>query len=65
MSLYYAENALLPDGWAYDVLIETDGAGDIVAVTSGAAFTISNAPCRMSRSESNSGVGPPFLASTS
>ena len=37
MSLYYAENALLPDGWADDVLIETDGAGDIVAVTSGAA----------------------------
>ena len=33
MSRYHAETALLPDGWADDVLIETDDAGDIVAVT--------------------------------
>jgi formimidoylglutamate deiminase len=32
-SRYLAPVALLPDGWANDVLIETDAAGDIVAVT--------------------------------
>jgi formimidoylglutamate deiminase len=33
----FAAHALLPQGWARDVLIETDAAGDIVAVTPGSA----------------------------
>lgn len=34
---FFATEALLPDGWARDVLIGTDGTGAITAVTPGAA----------------------------
>jgi formimidoylglutamate deiminase len=37
MSKLFASHALLPEGWRKDVLIEWDGAGDITAVTVGAA----------------------------
>ena len=37
MSKLFARHALLPDGWASDVLIEWDAAGAITAVTAGAA----------------------------
>ena len=37
MSKLFARHALLPDGWAKDVLIEWDAAGAITAVTAGAA----------------------------
>jgi formimidoylglutamate deiminase len=37
MSKLFARHALLPDGWAKDVLIEWDDGGSIVAVTAGAA----------------------------
>jgi len=37
MSKLLARHALLPDGWAKDVLVEWDGAGAITAVTAGAA----------------------------
>ncbi|MHA4868021.1 formimidoylglutamate deiminase [Duganella sp. PWIR1] len=37
MSALFARHALLPDGWAKDVLIEWDAAGTLTAVTSGAA----------------------------
>jgi formimidoylglutamate deiminase len=37
MSKLFARHALLPDGWAKDVLIEWDAAGSITAVTAGAA----------------------------
>ena len=33
----FAERALLPDGWARDVLLTVDAAGDLTAVTVGAA----------------------------
>ncbi|MYM70005.1 formimidoylglutamate deiminase [Pseudoduganella sp. FT55W] len=36
MSKLFARHALLPDGWAKDVLIAWDAAGSIVAVTAGA-----------------------------
>jgi len=36
MSKLFARHALLPDGWAKDVLIEWDAGGSIVAVTAGA-----------------------------
>jgi formimidoylglutamate deiminase len=36
MSKLFARHALLPDGWAKDVLIEWDAAGAITAVTAGA-----------------------------
>ncbi len=36
MASYFAENALLPTGWAHDVVIEVDGAGNISAVRDGA-----------------------------
>ena len=35
MKKYYARDALLPYGWARDVRIDVDSAGDIAAVTSG------------------------------
>ncbi|MBX6323551.1 MAG: formimidoylglutamate deiminase, partial [Rhodospirillaceae bacterium] len=35
----FAPAALLPDGWARDVLIEYDDAGTLTAVTPGAAGT--------------------------
>lgn len=37
MTSYFAPAALLPDGWARDVRIETDAAGTISAVLAGAA----------------------------
>jgi formimidoylglutamate deiminase len=37
MPEFHASAALLPDGWAEDVLIAADAAGSIAAVTSGAA----------------------------
>jgi formimidoylglutamate deiminase len=37
MSKLFARHALLPDGWAKDVLIEWDASGSIVEVTVGAA----------------------------
>ena len=37
MAGFWAASALLPDGWARGVLIEVDAAGDIAAVTPGAA----------------------------
>ncbi|MYN39194.1 formimidoylglutamate deiminase [Duganella sp. FT109W] len=37
MSKLFARHALLPDGWASDVLIEWDAAGAVTAVTPGAA----------------------------
>ena len=37
MSKLFARHALLPEGWRKDVLIEWDAAGDIAAVTAGAA----------------------------
>jgi len=37
MPRFHAARALLPGGWAERVLIEADGAGDITAVTPGAA----------------------------
>lgn len=36
MSALFADHALLPDGWARDVLIAWDGAGTLVSVTTGA-----------------------------
>jgi len=32
----FAEQALLPDGWAQDVLLEVDGRGDLVRIMRGA-----------------------------
>jgi formimidoylglutamate deiminase len=40
MSKLFARHALLPDGWANDVLIEWDAGGAIAAVTSDAAGTV-------------------------
>ncbi len=37
MNALYARNALLPDGWRQDVLIEWDANGDIAAVSAGVA----------------------------
>ena len=37
MSRYFAPTALLPDGWAHDVELRTDAAGDLVSVTEGAS----------------------------
>jgi formimidoylglutamate deiminase len=37
LSRYFASSALLPRGWARDVLIEVDAAGDIASVTPGSA----------------------------
>jgi formimidoylglutamate deiminase len=37
LSRYFASSALLPHGWARDVLIEVDAAGDIASVTPGSA----------------------------
>jgi formimidoylglutamate deiminase len=36
MSALFADHALLPDGWARDVLLAWDGAGTLVSVTTGA-----------------------------
>jgi formimidoylglutamate deiminase len=43
MNKLFARHALLPDGWAKDVLIEWDASGSIVAVTAGAAGTNAHA----------------------
>ena len=37
MKKYFAPEALLPQGWAADVCVEVDAAGDIAGVTQGAA----------------------------
>jgi formimidoylglutamate deiminase len=39
MTLHFAKSALLPEGWAADVLIEVDDSGDILSVKAGAAPT--------------------------
>ena len=36
MAVIWAEQALLPAGWARDVAVEVDGAGRIASVTPGA-----------------------------
>jgi len=43
-SALFAAHALLPEGWARDVLVEWDEAGTIVAVRAGAAAAAARAP---------------------